>query len=104
ICRPVIKGGDERKDGRASVGSAVHVANVDFVQRRFTHAQDERTLLFEADVGGALDQVRGDAVGDAGQSAHAAGEHDHGVGGVRAAGHIGSDIGVRLFFDFGNSG
>ena len=42
----------------------------------------------------------GDAVGDAGQSADAARDDDHGVSGIRTAGHVGSDVGVRLHLDF----
>ena len=51
-------------------------------------------------VGGALDEVGGDAVGDAGQGAHAAGEDDHGVSGIGTAGDVGSDVGVGLLVNF----
>ncbi len=40
----------------------------------------QRTLLFEAAVGRALNQVRRDAVGDACRGAHAARDHDHAIG------------------------
>src|SRR5438045_8273433 len=48
---------DERKDGRASVGGTVEVADMDFAERSFAHAEHQRTLLLKANVGGALDQM-----------------------------------------------
>jgi len=98
--RTEIVCGNEWKDSRASVGSTVHVADMDFVERRLANAKNQRALLFEANVGGALDQVRRDAVGDTSQSSDAARQNDHGIGGIRAAGHVGSNIGIRLLVNF----
>ena len=94
-----VVGGDERKDGRSGVGGAVHVADVNFVERGFADREHKRTLFFEANVGGTLDQVRGDAIGNAGERADATGEHDHRVGGIRAAGDVGTDICVGLLMN-----
>jgi hypothetical protein len=94
--RTVIERGDEREDGGAGIGGPIHVADVDLVERGFAHAQHQRALLLEGDVGGALDEMGSCAIGDPGQGAHAARDHDHGVGGIRAAGHVGADIGVGL--------
>src|SRR6185437_7344145 len=69
--------GDERKDGRSRVGRAIHIADVDLVERSFANAEHELTLFLEADVGGALDQVRSNAIGNAGERTDAARQHDH---------------------------
>jgi hypothetical protein len=92
----IVEGRDQGKDRRPGVGGPVHVANVDFVERRFAHAEHQRALLFKADVGGALDEVSADAVGDTAERPHAARDDDHGVRRVGAAGHVGTDIGVGL--------
>jgi len=95
----VIKGRDQGKDGRAGIGGPVHVTDVDFVEGRFTHTKYKRTFLFQRDVGGSFDQLCRDSVGNAGQSAHAARNDDHGLGGIGAARHVSADVGVRLKFD-----
>lgn len=96
----VVEGWNEREYRRASVGCAIHVANVDFVQRRFADTQHEGTLLLEADISGALDERGGNAVCDPGQGAHATGNDDHGFGGIGAAGDVSADIGIRLLVNF----
>ena len=101
--RPKIVGGDERKDSRSSVSGAVHVANVDFVERRFADAKNQWTLFFEAHVGGTLNQMGSAAVGNAGQRSDAARNDDHRVGRVGTAGDICADVGVRLLPDFARS-
>ena len=53
----VIEGRNQGKDGSSGIGGAVHVADMDFVERRLADAQHQRTLLLQADVGGALDQL-----------------------------------------------
>jgi hypothetical protein len=73
---------------------------MDFIEGRFADAKQERPFFFEADIGSSLDKLRGNAVGDAGQSSHAAGHDHHGVRGIRAAGNVGSDIGIRLLMNF----
>ena len=98
--RTEVEGWDKWKDGGASVGGPVHVADVDFIERTFADAEHERPLLLEADIGSPLDQLRGDSVGDAGQSAHAAGDEHHSVGGIRTAGDICADIRVGLLMNF----
>src|SRR5215469_5092160 len=92
----VIEGGYERKDGGSGVGGAVEVADVNLVERGFANAEHQRTLLLETNVGGSLDKVAGVTAGDAGKGAHAAGDDDHGVGGVGTAGDVGSDVGIGL--------
>src|ERR1700756_1970424 len=73
---------------------------MDFVERRLAYAQHQRALLFEGDGSRPLDQLRGDAVSDTGQSAHAAWQDNHGLGGIRTARHVRPDVSVRLNFDF----
>ena len=95
----VVEGGDDGEDGGAGVGGELHVAQVDAVERRFADAEDEGAALLEADVGGSLDEVGCEAVGDGGEGSHGAREDDHGVGGVAAAGDVGSDVGVGMLLD-----
>ena len=77
---------------------------MDAVERGFADAEDQKPIFFEADVGGALDEVRGQAVGDGGEGAHGAGEDDHGVGGVAAAGDVGAYVGFGVLLDLGGWG
>ncbi len=72
---------------------------MNLMKRCFAHTQNQWTLLFECDVRGALDQMRGDAIGDARQCTHAARDYNHGVGGIRPAGHVRANVGVRLQLD-----
>jgi len=97
---PIVEGRDQREDRRSGVGSTVHVADVDFVERRFTNAEHKRALLLEADIGGAFYKVRCDSVGNPRESANAARDDDHGFGRVRSAGDVGSDVGIGLLLDF----
>ena len=95
----VVQGRDQRKDGRTGVGGPVHVADVNLVERGFADAQHERALLLDTDVGSALDQLRGDAVSDAGESSDAAREDNHSVGGIGTAGHVSADVSIGLLVD-----
>ena len=90
--RVVVEGGDDGEDGRAGFCGCGHVADVDQVQRGFADAEDEWAALFKADVRGALDEVLGEAVSDAGEGSHGAGQDDHAVAGIRAAGDGGADV------------
>ena len=76
------------------------MADVDFIERSFASAENKRTLFFKANVGCALDELRGDSIGDTSERSHAARDDNHGVGGIRAAGYIGSDIGIGLLLNF----
>ena len=58
--RVVVEGGDDGEDGGAGVGGELHVAEVDAVEWRLADAEDEGAVFFEADVGGALNEVRGE--------------------------------------------
>ena len=102
--RLVVEGGDDGEDGGAGVGGELHVAEVDAVERGLADAEDERAVFLEADVGGALDEVGGEAVGDGGERAHGAGQDDHAVGGVAAAGDVGADVGFGVLLDLVGGG
>ena len=99
--RVVVEGGDYGEDGGAGFRGRGHVADVDEVQRRFADAENEWAALFQTDVGGAFDEVLGEAVGDAAEGAHGAGENDHAVGGVGAAGDVGAYVLVGELHNFG---
>ena len=74
---------------------------MDAVEGGFADAEDEGAVLFETDVGGAVDEVLREAVGDGGQGAHGAGKDDHGVGRVAAAGDVGADVGFGVLLELG---
>ena len=84
--RAGVEGGIGRQDRRAGQQQQFEVLDVDQVQRRFAGHQDELLLLLQHHIGGAQQDVLAVAVGDAAQRAHGAGNHDHRVGRVRAAG------------------
>jgi hypothetical protein len=97
--RVVVEGGDRGEDGGSGVGGELHVAEVDAVEGGFADAEDQGAVFFEADIGGTLDQVGGEAVGDGGEGAHGAGKDDHRVGGVAAAGDVGAYVGFGVLLD-----
>ena len=100
----VIEGRDGGEDGGSGIGGQLHVAQMDSVEGGLADAEDEGAIFFEADVGGAVDEVVGETVGDVGECAHGAGEDDHGGGGVAAAGDVGSDVGFGVVVEFGGGG
>ncbi len=100
----VVEGGYYGEDGGAGVGGELHVAKVDAVEGRLADAEDEWATFFEAYVGGALDEVGGEAVGYGGEGSHGAGKDDHRVRWVAAAGDVGSDVGVGELLKFGAGG
>ena len=53
-CRLAVKRGDHRKDCRAGVRRKLHVAEMDFIERRLTHAEQQRAPLLQTDIRGAL--------------------------------------------------
>ena len=63
--RVVVESGDGGEDGGACVGGELHVAQVDAVEGSLADAEDEGAVFLEADVGGALNEVGGETVGDA---------------------------------------
>ena len=98
--RVVVEGWDDGVDGRAGFGGRGHVADVDEVQRGFADTEDEWAAFLEADIGGALDEVLGDAVSDAGEGSHGAGQDDHAVAWIRAAGDGCAYVLVGQLHDF----
>lgn len=100
VHRLVIESRNHREDGRSRVRGQSHVADMDFVEGRLAKAEDEGAALLEADVGGALDEVAGEAVRDSGEGAHAAGYDDHAGGGIAAAGDGGSYVVFGVLRDF----
>ncbi len=100
----VVEGRHDGEDGRASLGGELHVAQVNAIEGRLAHAEDERTALLEAYVGRALDEVRRHSVGNASQSSHGAGKNNHGVGGIATAGDVGCDVGFRVMKNLAGGG
>lgn len=99
--RLVVERGDDGEDRGSGVGCELHVAQMDAIERCLANTEDERTALLEGDVGGAMDEVGGEAIGDCCESSHGAGKDDHGGSRVAAAGDAGSDVGVGVLVNFG---
>lgn len=74
---------------------------MDSVEWGFTNAEQQRVAFFEADVSRAMDQVRGEAIGDGGEGAHGARQNNHCVSGIASAGNVGTDIALCVLLDFG---
>ena len=72
---------------------------MDLVQRSFADAEHERPALLEGHIGGALNEARCSSVGNAAQRSDAAGDDDHGIGRIRPAGNVRSDIAVGLLLN-----
>ena len=64
----------------------LHVFDVDEAQRCFTRAKDEFFVFLKHHVGGAQEGVLTVAVGDAAEGAHGAGQDDHRIKSIGAAG------------------
>ena len=98
--RVVVEGGDDGEDRCAGFSDCGHVANVDEVEGSFADAEDEWTALLERDVGGALDEIGGETMRDAGKRAHGAGKNNHREDRAGAAGDGRADIFMREELDF----
>ena len=96
---PEVERWNYGKDRCTSLGCEHHVAQVDSTEGRLADTQDQWPAFLKAHIGGALDEVISGAVGDPPQRSHAAGQDDHGIHGIRAARHIGSDIVIVLLMD-----
>src|SRR6185437_13560486 len=53
VCGFQIERRNDGENGCAGFGGPRHVAQVNTVERRFTHTEDEGTMLLEGNVGGA---------------------------------------------------
>lgn len=100
----VVEGGHDGVDGGSGLGGEGHIAEVDEAKWGFTDTEDKRSALLEGDVGGAVDEGVGEAVGDGGEGSHGAGEDEHGVRGVGAGGYVGADVFVGVLLDFEGGG
>ena len=90
--RQIVERGDGGEDDGSGVGGELHVAQVDAVEGSLADAEDEWATFLETDVGGSLDEVRGETVSDGGERSHGARKNDHAVGGITAAGDVRADV------------
>ncbi len=81
-----IKTGIRRQNHRAREQQQLHVFDVDEAQRRFARDEDQFLPFLQRHVGGAEQHVLAVAVRDAAHRAHRAGDDDHRVRRIRAAG------------------
>ena len=84
--RAGVKGWIGRENGSTCQDEQFKVFNVNQVQRGFTRDEDEFLFLLQHDVRGAEQHVFTGAMRDPANSAHGAGDDDHGVGRVGTAG------------------
>lgn len=98
---PVVERGNGGKDGGSGISGEGHVAKVDTIEGRLADAEQEWAALLEADIGGAMDKVGGEAVSDSGEGSHGAGQDDHSIARAAAAGDAGADVGFNVLGDFG---
>jgi hypothetical protein len=97
----VVEGGDGGEDGGSGVGCELHIAQVNAIEGGLPNTQNEGPILFEANIGGAVDEVRGEAVGDRREGPHRTGEDDHRIGGVAAAGDVSADVSFGVALELG---
>lgn len=96
----VVKRGHGGHDDGAGVVNAEHVFEMDAVEGRFAEAEDEGAALFEANVGGAREQVVADTGSDCAEGACRARNDDHGVDGSAAGSDGRADVFVGQAFKF----
>lgn len=98
-----IEGGVSGDECGAGLEEEFEVADVDEAERGFAGDEDEAFSFLEHNVGGAEEDVIADAVGDSAEGTHAAGDNDHGIGGVGATGEVGlhtaEGVGMDTWWD-----
>jgi len=92
----LIEGRNAGEDGGAGLGGQRHVAQVNAIEGRLAHAEDEGAAFLERDVGGAGDERVGQAERDGRERAHGTWENNHSIGWMAAAGNGRADIGVGV--------
>lgn len=94
--RPGIKRRHRRRNNGAKLGGAHHIADMPGMKWRFPHHQDQAAAFLQHHVGRAGQEMRGDAGGDLGQTAHRTRGDDHAQCLERAAGYGGAHIVVAM--------
>ena len=80
----------------AELGQLEHIFEMDGAERRFSWHEDQFAPLLDADIGGALDEVSGNARRYCADSSHAARCNDHTHSAEGAAGNRRSDVGLMV--------
>ena len=70
------------------------------IERSFAQAEDQRAALFQANVGGAREQIFAGAIGNRSERARGAWDNDHAVHGVAAGSDGCADVAVGEQFGF----
>ena len=73
---------------------------MDTIERGFADAENKWTALLKADIGSALNEIRGETICDCSERSHGAGKDDHAIGGIAAAGDVGTDVVVGEVLQF----
>src|SRR5256885_1900050 len=98
--RLVIERRNRRHDERAGSLRPHHIFKMNAAEGRVSDTEDELSSFFEHDVSGARDQVVARAAGDGRQTAHRAGNDEHGVNFIAAGCNGGANVFIRQGFDF----
>lgn len=77
--RMVVEGWHRRDYPDTDLRKLQHVFEVNRVERALTRYEQERAALLEADICGSVDEITHDAVCEARQCPHTAGNDDHAV-------------------------
>ena len=91
-----VEGGGGWRDDRAGERRPAHVLEVNERVGRFAEREDERSALLQADVGGALEEIAGNAVGDRAERSGAARNDGHPRDRIGPGRDRGADVLVRV--------
>src|SRR4051812_26726500 len=94
--RIVVKTWDWRCDNRSHLGEGCHGPKMAKVERRLANHEDQLSALFEGYIGGASQQIRGDAGCDRRHGVYRAGGNYHAVHGKTSACQSRADIFERI--------
>ena len=96
----VVKRRNRGHDDRTRLLGTDHILQMNAIERRVSHAENELAILFEHHVGGARNQVVADPIGDCAERTHRAGDHQHRIHAVTPGRDGSAHIFVGQNFDF----
>ena len=99
----IVKRGIDRHDHRSGLLCAQHVFQMDAIERRVAHAKINLRPSLSITSAERPSEIVADAVGNRGERAHGAGNHNHGVDVVAARSDGCANIFVGKCFDFSGS-
>lgn len=97
---PEVHGGDYGVDDCSGLCRKRHVPQMDAVEGSFPDAENQRSLLFQCDVRGAIDESRCHTVRNGRKRSHRAGQYDHAIRRMTTAGNRCGDVVVAEHGEF----